>query len=74
MPLKRLIKAKRAANLAVARGAKSSGEFPSKWPIGKSMTNVSKAHPRGIAALAKAKKSTYIQSILAYSPAVYVNP
>jgi len=38
------------------------------------MTNVSKARLRGIAALAKAKKSTYIQSILAYSPAIYINP
>jgi protein involved in polysaccharide export with SLBB domain len=48
MPLKRLIKAKRAANLAVARGVKSSGEFPFK------------ARLRGIAALAKAKKSARI--------------
>jgi hypothetical protein len=30
MPLKRLTKAKRATNLAVARGAKSFGEFPLK--------------------------------------------
>ena len=74
MPLKRLIKAKRAANLAVARGAKSSGEFPLKWPIDKSITNVFKARLRGIAALAKAKKSAYIQSILAYGPIVYIDP
>jgi hypothetical protein len=38
------------------------------------MTNVSKARPRGIAALAKAKKSARIQSILAHGPAVYVDP
>jgi hypothetical protein len=74
MPLKRLTKAKRAANLAVARSVKSSGEFPSKWPIGKFMTNVSKARLRGIAALAKAKKSARIQSILAYGPAIYIDP
>jgi hypothetical protein len=35
---------------------------------------VSKARPRGIAALAKAKKSARIQSILAHGPAIYVNP
>ena len=35
---------------------------------------MSKAHLRGIAALAKAKKSAYIQSILAYGPAIYINP
>ena len=60
MPLKRLIKAKRAANLAIARSAKSSSEFLLKWPIDKSMTNVSKARLKGIAALAKTKKSAYI--------------
>ena len=38
------------------------------------MTNVFKARLRGIIALAKAKKSTYIQSILAYSPIIYINP
>ena len=38
------------------------------------MTNVSKAHLRGIAALAKAKKSARIQSILAHGPAIYINP
>ena len=38
------------------------------------MTNVSKACLRGIAALAKAKKSAYIQSILAHGPIIYVNP
>jgi hypothetical protein len=38
------------------------------------MTNVSKACLRGIAALAKAKKSAHIQSILAYGPAIYINP
>ena len=38
------------------------------------MTNMSKACLRGIAALAKAKKSTCIQSILAHSPTVYINP
>jgi len=35
---------------------------------------MSKARLRGIAALAKAKKSAYIQSILAYGPIIYVNP
>jgi hypothetical protein len=35
---------------------------------------VSKARLRGIAALAKAKKSARIQSILAYSPTIYVDP
>jgi hypothetical protein len=34
---------------------------------------MSKAYLRGIAALAKVKKSAYIQSILAYSPTVYIN-
>ena len=38
------------------------------------MTNVSKTRLRGITALAKAKKSAYIQSILAHSPIVYINP
>jgi hypothetical protein len=35
---------------------------------------MSKARLRGIAALAKAKKSAHIQSILAHGPAVYINP
>jgi hypothetical protein len=73
MPLKRLTKAKRAINLAVTHSAKSFGEFPSKWPIGKSIINVSKAHLKGIAASAKAKKSAYIQSILAHSPTIYID-
>ena len=38
------------------------------------MTNVSKARLKGIAALAKAKKSARIQSILAYGPAIYIDP
>ena len=37
------------------------------------MTNVSKARLRGIAALAKVKKSAYIQSILAHGPAIYID-
>ena len=35
---------------------------------------MSKARLKGIAALAKAKKSARIQSILAHGPAVYVDP
>jgi hypothetical protein len=35
---------------------------------------MSKARPRGIAASAKAKKSAHIQSILAHSPAIHINP
>jgi hypothetical protein len=35
---------------------------------------VSKARLRGIAALAKAKKSAHIQSILAHGPTVHVDP
>jgi hypothetical protein len=35
---------------------------------------VSKARLRDIAALAKAKKSACIQSILAYGFAIYINP
>jgi hypothetical protein len=35
---------------------------------------MSKAYLRGIAALAKAKKSTYIQSILAHGPIIYIDP
>jgi hypothetical protein len=54
------MKAKRAINLVVARGAKLSGEYPSKWPIDKPTTDASKACLRGLAALVKAKKSARI--------------
>jgi hypothetical protein len=60
MPSKRVTKAKRAVNLVVAHSAKSSGEYPFKWPIDKPTTDASKARLRGLAALAKAKKSAYI--------------
>jgi uncharacterized protein YijF (DUF1287 family) len=71
---KRVTKAKRAANLVVVRGAKLSSEYPSKWPIDKPTTNASKARLRGLATLAKAKKSARIQGLLAYGPTVYIDP
>jgi hypothetical protein len=74
MPLNRLAKAKHTMNLVVARGAKSSGEYPSKWPIDKPTTDASKARLRGLAALAKAKKPACIQGLLAHGPAVCVDP
>jgi hypothetical protein len=60
MPSKRLIKAKHVINLVVAHSVKSFNKFTFKLLIDKSIINVFKARLRGLAALVKAKKSTYI--------------
>ena len=60
MPLKRLTKAKRIANLVVARSAKTSSKLTSKFSIDIVITNASKACLQGIASLAKRRKSACI--------------
>jgi hypothetical protein len=56
MPLKRLTKAKRIANLVVARSAKTSSKLTSKFSIDMVTTDASKAHPQSIASLARGRK------------------
>jgi hypothetical protein len=56
MPLKRLIKAKRAVNLVVIHSAKTFGKLTSKFSIDMVITNASKACLQGIASLARGRK------------------
>jgi hypothetical protein len=74
MPLKRLTKAKRTANLVVVYSTKTFSKLTSKFSIDIVITNASKACLQGIASLARGRKSAYIQGILAYSPTVYIAP
>ena len=56
MPLKRLTKAKRIANLVVAHSAKTFSKLTSKFSIDIVITNAFKAYLQGIASLAKERK------------------
>jgi hypothetical protein len=60
MPLKRLTKAKRTANLVVVYSTKTFGKLTSKFSIDIVIINASKAYPQGIASLAKRRKLAYI--------------
>jgi hypothetical protein len=60
MPLKRLTKAKRAANLVVAHSAKTFGKLTFKFFMDMVITNASKACLQGIASLARGRKLAYI--------------
>jgi hypothetical protein len=60
MPLKRLTKAKRAANLVVACSVKTSGKLTSKFSMDIIITNASKARLQGIASSARGRKSACI--------------
>jgi hypothetical protein len=56
MPLKRLTKAKHAANLVVIYSAKTFNKLTSKFFIDIVITNTFKAYLQGIASLAKGRK------------------
>jgi hypothetical protein len=60
MPLKRLTKAKHAANLVVMRSAKTFSKLTSKFSINIVITNISKAYLQSIASLARGRKLAYI--------------
>jgi hypothetical protein len=60
MPLKRLTKAKHAANLIVIYSVKTFNKLTFKFFINIVITNAFKAYLQGIAFLAKRRKLAYI--------------
>ena len=66
MPRKNQVKAKRAANLKLARTIKASHRLSSRRARVKTPTRISKVRPRGLAAIKRGKKSARIQGILAH--------
>ena len=69
MPRKNQAKAKRAANLKLARTIKASHRLSSRRARVKTPTRTSKVRPRGLAAIKRGKKSARIQGLLAHGSA-----